>query len=162
MKMEEANDIAMFLGVHVSEVLKHAGVAVDIEGKPTRILLAATIDERGRVNKLTDPKPLPQKLIERAQAATRGHNAQTIAAQVRATTGPLAMWDDAVILFDHTDAVEPGAIGALSICRLKAGEQVLARLERARKTGEAVLRFMDEKTHEVSLITATPIIAILP
>ncbi|NJL06840.1 MAG: helix-turn-helix transcriptional regulator [Methylacidiphilales bacterium] len=162
MKMDEVSKIAIFLGVQVSEVLKHAGVAVDIDGNPTGILLAAIIDESGRVTKMPDPKPLPQNLIDRAKDATRGIEAEIIAAQVMATAGPLAVWDDAVVLFEVSDIVEPSAIGALSICRLRSGEQVLARVERARKTGEATLRRTGREPEEVTLVTATPVLAIIP
>jgi len=131
MKMEEASRIALFLGVSVSEVLSHAGVAIDLDGQPTRILLAAIIDERGYLKKLSEPKPLPQSVIDRAQAAIKSHNGKVIAAQIRASSGALSVWDDAVVLFGHTDSVEPAAIGTLSICRIKDGSQVFAKVERA-------------------------------
>lgn len=162
MKMEEASMIALFLGVQVREVLSHAGVAVDLDGQPTRVLLAATIDEKGRLKRLTDPRPLPQSVIDRAQAAIGSNNGKVLAAQVRATSGPLALMDDAVVLFDHTDTVEPAAIGALAICRLKDGEQIMAKVERARKTGEATIRRSTGESVEAILSNATPVLAIIP
>ncbi len=162
MKVEEVSEIALFLGVHTSEVLKHAGVAFDLDGEPTRILLASTIDEGGNISRLQDARPLPQSVIDRAQSATRDINSQIIAAQVRASSGPLTIWDDAVILFQHTDAVDPSAIGQLSICRAASGEQFLARVVRARKTGEALIVRIDDTEQEVLLVTATPVLAVLP
>lgn len=162
MKMEEANSIAQFLGVHVKEVLQHAGVSIDLDGLPTRVILAMSVDEKGFLHKLTDPRPLPQAVIDRAQAAIAGANGKVIAAQVRASSGPLAMMDDAVILFNHTDIVEPSAIGALSICRRKDGSQVYVKVIRARKTGEATLQCAAGKTLEATLVTATPVLAIIP
>ncbi len=162
MKMEEANRIALFLGVPVSEVLSHAGVAIDLDGKPTRILLAATIDEDGKIHRLTEPKPLPQTVIDRAHAAVGARNGKVIAAQVRAAKGPLAFMDDAVILFNHTDIVEPAAIGALAICRAKDNSQFFGRVERARKTGEAYCTCPSGNAGEVQLVTATPVLAIIP
>lgn len=71
MKMEEADKIALFLGAPVSEVLKHAGVSFDLDGLPTRIVLAATIDETGTLQPLADPKPLPQEIIDRRPGSHR-------------------------------------------------------------------------------------------
>lgn len=163
MKMNEANSIAFFLGAPVSEVLRHAGVSVDNEGQPTRVLLAATINSAGQIERLMDPRPLPPSVIERAQAAVIGQgNGRIIAAQVRASEGPLAVLDDAVVLFKHTHDVEASAIGALSICRLHEGEQIMAKIERARKTGEARIVCTSGKIKEVVLQTATPVMAIIP
>lgn len=85
-----------------------------------------------------------------------------IAAQVRAASGPLALLDDAVFLFAPTNIVEPAAIGVLSVCRSKDGKQFLARVNRARKTGEAFICGTDGKIAEVSLVTASPILAVIP
>ena len=161
--MEEATLIARFLGAPVSEVLKHAGVAMDLDGLPTRILLASTIDEKGLVERIIHPTPLPQSVINRAKAAITIHgNAAVIAAQIRAANGPLAPWDDAVVLFSYTENVEPAAIGALSVCRLLDGSHIIAKIERARKTGEARIVTFSNGSREVSLQTATPVIAVIP
>ncbi len=163
MQIEEAHSIARFLNAPVSEVMRHAGVAKDIDGLPTRILLAALIDENGKVQRLQDPKPLPQSVIERLHAAIAGEgNGKIIAAQVRASKGPLALWDDAVILFGPTDQVDLDAIGSLSICRKMDGEQLLVRVERARKTGEATIRNASDTQSEVLLDTAARVIAVIP
>ena len=163
MQINEANEIARFLGAPVSEVLKHAGVAVDLDGMPTRILLAATVDGAGTVKRLPDPKPLPQSIIDRARAAIHlNGNGLVIAAQVRANKGPLAAWDDAVVLFGHTENVDSDAIGSLAVCRLFDGEQIIAKIERARKTGEAKITTFANETREVVLQTATPVIAVIP
>lgn len=163
MRMDEANAIANFIAAPVGLVLKHAGVAMDLDGQPTRVLLAAIINEKGQVEKLAEPRPLPQSVIDRAQAAISKHgNGQIIAAQVRAVTGPLALMDDAVVLFKYTDTVDRGAIGALSICRSYSGEQMMARIDSARKTGEARVICADGKMRELDLHTATPVLAIIP
>lgn len=162
MKMEEANRIAVFLGAPIREVLAHAGVAIDLDGQPTRILLAATIDEDGHLHRLNDPRPLPQAVIERAQAAIGKRNSKVIAAQIRASKGPLSVMDDAVVLFAATDIVEPSAIGALAIYRTKKGEQYFGRVERARKTGEAFCICPNGKADETILVTASPVLAIIP
>ncbi len=162
MQVQEASQIALFLGTTVSEVLSHAGLSVDLDGQPTRILLAATIDERGHLHKLMEAKPLPQSIIERAQAAIGPTNRKVIAAQVRASSGPLAVMDDAVVLFNHTDIVEPAAIGGLVIGRTKEGQQFFGKVERARKTGEAHVLCITGSSGEYQLVTATPVLAIIP
>lgn len=161
--MEEAADIARFLGAPVSEVIAHAGVSIDLDGQPTRIVLAAIITETGVVERLNEPRPLSQSFIDRAQAAIRPHgNGKVIAAQVRARTGPLALFDDTVFLFSPTETVSHAAIGEMSICRLMSGEQMLAKIERARKTGEARVVDALGEVREVMLDTATPVLAIIP
>ena len=163
MQMNEATQIASFLGTHVSEVLRHAGFSMGPDNHEGRILLAAIINENGQVERIPEPMDLPPGVIARANAAITLHGSgKILAAQIRAVTGPLAIFDDAVLLFQHTDIVENDAIGVLSICRNRKGEQILARLERARKTGEATLMCIDSKPKEFMLHTATPILAIIP
>ena len=163
MQLEEAKEIAVFLGAPVSEVLGHAGVSIDLDGVQTRVILTSTINEKGNIKRLHEPRPLPQSIIDRATSAIHAQgNGAVIAAQIRADAGPLAAWDDAVVLFGHTEIVDPGAIGSLSVCRLFEGEQIIAKIERARKTGEArIVTFTNEK-REVVLVTATPVIAVIP
>ncbi|OJF91189.1 DNA-binding protein [Rhizobium sp. 58] len=162
MQMQEAQEIAMFLGAPISEILSHAGLSIDLDGLPTRILLAATIGEDGKIIRLKEPRPLPQSVIDRAQAAIGRHNGQIIAAQVRASSGSFAIWDDAIVLFGHTDTVDPASIGVMSICRLRSGEQIMAKVLSARKTGEARLTSANGKTEETLLETATPVLAVIP
>lgn len=163
MQMAEATKIAQFLGTHVTEVLRHAGMQIDSEDQTSRIMLAATITEAGKVERIMEPLALPRHVVDRANAAItiRGRG-NILAAQVRALTGPLAVLDDAVLLFGPTDTVENDAIGTLSICRNRNGDQILAKIERARKTGEALLICTDGKKQEFTLHTAAPILAIIP
>lgn len=162
MTMEEAAEIAAFLGVPVTEVMHHAGITRD-EGLGPKILLSAVIGEDGEVRSLAEPQPLPQAVLDKAQLSIgASRNRQIIAAQVRASSGALSIWDDAVLLFAPADGIEPGAIGALSICGLAGGRQILARLDRARKTGEARVISPDGGIEEAVLATATPVIALIP
>lgn len=162
--MDEAKQIAEFLRVSVAEVMKHAGVSVDLDGMPTRVMLTSIIGEDGFLERLKEPRILPQSIIDKAQAAiSKVGNGKVIAAQVRASTGPLAIWDDAVVLFRPTEIVEHDAIGTLSICRVRDnGKQGLMRLSRARKTGEATIQRATGETVEVMLDTAAPVIAVIP
>lgn len=164
MQMDEAKQIAHFLRAPVTEVMRHAGVAVDLDGLPTRIMLAAYIAHDGIMHRLKDPKPIPQSIIEKAQSAiARSGNGQIIAAQVRASEGALSMWDDALVLFQPTDTVENSAIGSLAIVRNReSGNQGIVKLMRARKTGEATIQRASGEVVEMMLDTATPVIAIIP
>lgn len=164
MQMEEAKQIAHFLRAPVAEVMRHAGVAVDLDGLPTRVMLAAIINEKGNVERLKDPHPLPQSIIDKAQSIiSRSGNGQIIAAQIRAGKGPLSIWDDAVALFRPVDNVDPTAIGSLCIVRNRdTNKGSLCRVIRARKTGEASVQTIDGQVNEISMDTATPVIAIIP
>lgn len=159
--MDEANSIASFLGVHVKDVLKHAGVAIDLDGQPTRILLVAIIKDDCWMEMLKEPRPLPQTIIDRASSAIAGAgNGKIIAAQVRASKGQLALFDDAVMLFKHTDKFDPASVGALSIVRGREGIG-LCKVLSARKTGEAVV-MGKSGPEEHDILWATPVLAVIP
>ncbi|MBB3590561.1 transcriptional regulator with XRE-family HTH domain [Rhizobium sp. BK529] len=163
MTMEEAAEIAAFLGVSVTDVMHHAGITADREGLGPRIPLSATIGEDGEVRPLPESQPLPQAVLDRALPAIGASRHHTIiAAQVRASSGPLSIWDDAVLFFAASDGIEPGAIGALSICGLKGGKQILAKLDRARKTGEARVVSPAGKSEEVTLVMGAPVLVVIP
>ena len=159
MQRDEAAAIALFIGAPLNEVLKHAGGSTG--GGLTPILLAATINELGRVERLAEPRPLPHPVIERAQSAIDAAP-HVLAAQIRALTGPLTVMDDAIVLFADPGKVESAPIGALSICRNLTGDEIMAKLERARKTGEARIATIDGQVKEFDLQIATPILAIIP
>ncbi|WP_321338218.1 helix-turn-helix transcriptional regulator [Breoghania sp.] len=162
MQLEEAKEIASFLRVSVSEVMSHAGVAVDLDGVPTRIILTSTIDQDGYLIHKTQPRQLPHHVVEKAQSLLTGSD-HIVAAHVKANAGPMALLDDAIILFAVTDTVDREAVGSLSIVRDKEhGKQGIVRLVRARKTGEATAVMADGSVKEMSLDTATPVIAIIP
>ncbi|RUX01763.1 MAG: helix-turn-helix transcriptional regulator [Mesorhizobium sp.] len=165
MKMTEAGEIASFLGIPVSEVLVHSGVSISLDDPhPPEMMLAATIDERGIVDELPEPKPLPPAVIERARATISVHgNEPIVGAQIRALKGPLSVMDDAVVLYRYRgDGIDPAAIGLLSICRSRDGEQFLGKIERARKTGEARVMCANGEIRDVGLEAATPVLAVIP
>lgn len=162
MKIEEAKKIAQFLNTSVQEVLSHAGIAINLQGEPTNILLAATIGEDGQMTGMREPRSLPQSIIDRAQSAVKGGDAKVLAAQIRAAKGPLSMWDDAVVLFHHTETVDADAIGMLAIVKVRDGAQCICHLDRARKTGEATLRLPEGNAKDMVILTATPVLAVIP
>jgi hypothetical protein len=161
MRIDEAEKIARFLSVPVEDVMQNAGVDVG-DRAITRLLLTTTIGVTGKMTKI-DPRELPSAVIARAQAAIGlEHRGRAVAAQVLATKGPLSLWDDAVVLFTETSAIEPSAVGVLSIATLRDGSQVLCYLERARKTGEAIIRRANGEQTEVALLSAAPVLVVLP
>jgi len=164
MKADEANSIARFLSVPLSEVLKQAGVeATAADAALSRIMLSATINDAGHLERLGEDRQLPQSVIDRAQAAINGFETGNImAAQIRASSGPLAMFDDALVLFKAAKNVENAAIGSVAVCRTSNGDQIMAKVERARKTGEARIIDITGSEVEVDLRSAAPVLAILP
>jgi transcriptional regulator with XRE-family HTH domain len=162
MKMDEITRIARFLDVPVEEVLEHAGVPVT-GAVQAAIMLAATIGDGGVVEDLPSPQPLPSHVAVRAEAAiTLGQTGHVIAAQVRASKGALSIWDDAVVLFVESAIVEPTAVGVLSIARLRDGIVMLAHIEKARKTGEATVKLPGGELKDVQLMSASPVLAVIP
>jgi hypothetical protein len=160
MKRPEADKIARFLGQPIEEIIKRAGM--DISSEPVSIQLGATIGAQGQVIAI-HPRDLPPQLLARAQASIGfDQRGKVAAAQVRADAGPLALWDDAVVLFEETDAIEPAAMGVLSIAKLRDGVVMIGHLEKARKTGEATIRLSSGELREVLLISAAPVLAVLP
>lgn len=162
MKMEEADKIASFLGEPVGEILAHAGVSLDPQRHNEAIMLAATIDGNGRIQMMSDPQPLPAEVMSRAQAAAGRQRTEIIAAQVRANKGCLGVFDDAFFLFRRPASLDLAAIGTLSICLKNDGTSHLVRLERARKTGEASIRYPTDEHAECVITAATPVLAIIP
>jgi hypothetical protein len=69
----------------------------------------------------------------------------------------------ATLRCDTSNVKEHDAIGTLAICRTRDGsKQSLARLTRARKTGEATIQRATGEASEVVLETAAPVIAVIP
>ncbi len=159
MKLDEAERIARFIGEPVEEVLRRAGVKLTGE-RTRRINFDYTISETGKVER-GEPRSLPASVIARVEAATTSEGPIN-AAQVRAPKGLLGMFDDALVLFADTDAVEPAAVGVLSIVKLRDGVQMIGHVEALRKTGEATLRQADGTTKRVQLETATPVLVVVP
>ncbi len=162
LKIEEAEKIARFLETTVEDVLRHMGMPIEAHGGRHRIALTANINEAGKIEKLKDEMPLPESVLVRAQAAVVGDYTLLSAAQVRARKGALSIWDDAVLLFEETNAVEPEAVGVLSVVTLRDGVQMIGHLDKARKTGEATLRTPSGETKEVVLQSAAPVLAVVP
>lgn len=161
MKMDEAVSIARFIGASVEDVLRHAGIQVD-NSLPRSFAVEAMIDEAGLMTALVEPRALPPSVSARAQAAANDDNLRLVAAQVHAVKGALSIWDDAVVVFARPDAAEPVAVGVLSIVALRDGVMMMAHVQKARKTGEATLRLPNGELKNVVIVSATPVLAVVP
>lgn len=163
MRMDEAETIASYLGVSVAEVLSHAGVKITDIPAEAKVFLSAAIEPDGTLASLVEPLPLPESVLERATTVLRDlGRGQLVAAQIRASSGWLSLLDDAIVLFEPTHVVDPAAIGALSVCKERGGNEAIVRVIRARRTGEAVVLTPDGKEKGVVLDAAFPILAIIP
>lgn len=162
MTAEEASEIAAFLNVSVSEVLREAGVEAERATPGYNVRLTAAINHLGNVEPLAETIELPDDLTDRARRAIGGNYARPItAAQVRASEGPLALWDDAVLLFADEAGIDPAAIGSLAICATRDGKRLICRVKQMRKTGEAEL--VTPAGHVSAVLTsAIPILTVLP
>lgn len=162
MQIDEAKSIAHFLRAPVSDVMKHAGVSVDLDGAPARVVMMANVDGDGYLEPKKTSEQLPPQVIEKAGLLLRT-NRHMLAAHVKSPRGAMSILDDAIILFMPTETVERSAIGALAIVRdIEDGRQCLVRLIRARKTGEATIVMASGELRDMMLETATPVVAIIP
>jgi hypothetical protein len=157
----ELERIARHKKVPVEEVHRHAGYE-GRRGSPPEIRLSATIDATGKVERLKASGSLPPPTRARAEAAVIGHRGTLSAAQVRAGKGALKLWDDAVLVFEESDHIEPTAVGVLSIVRLTDGVRMVGKLDKARKTGEATIHTADGETRQVTIDQASPVLAVVP
>jgi plasmid maintenance system antidote protein VapI len=160
LKTEEAAKIAQFIGSTLPEVLEQTDLAMSMDNQAARIALDAEIDENGSM-KVIDGDALPTDTIKRAQAAMRPHGDNFRTALVRARSGPMAILDDSIVLFGEGKPLN-GAIGFLAICQMVSGAHIMARIDRARKTGEATVIDVHGKQCDVVLKSAAPILAIIP
>ena len=161
LKTEEAAKIAQFIGVSIAEVMERTDLGVRIDGPASPIPLAAVISGDGSFKKTQENSVLPVDVAERAQAAMRPHRGKITAAQIRARSGPIAFLDDAVVLMGDSQSMT-GIAGMLAVCHPVTGSQFIARIDRARKTGEAIICGVDGKSREVVLKSISPILAIIP
>jgi transcriptional regulator with XRE-family HTH domain len=161
LKTEEAAKMAQFLSVSIAEVMERTDLGVRIDGPSSPIPLAAIISKDGNMKAAQEASVLPMDAAERAQAAMRPHRGKITAAQIRARSGPIAFLDDAIVLFGDSQSLT-GVAGIMAICQPLSGNEFLARIERARKTGEASVVDVHGKQREVELKSIAPVLAIIP
>jgi hypothetical protein len=162
MKMDEAEKIARFLAVTTEEVLKQAGVSLD-SSRVRPILLKSTVFSDGHLETLPEPLEISPELMARVQANVPfGNRGNMTIAQVRAEDGPMSVLDDAIVVYEQSDTIEPAPKGVLSISRLRDGVTMIGHIESARKTGEATIRTPDGKLKKVLIEASSPVLAIIP
>jgi transcriptional regulator with XRE-family HTH domain len=160
MKFEEVPKIARFLGVTVEDVLKHAGLPVnDKTAKP--MMATQFVGPDGKLIH-TEPVELSADLINRArEAVPYDRQSQVNAALIRAPKGALAIWDDALVLYEDFGTAPP-AMGVLSIAKLRDGVQIMGHVESVKKTGEARIRTADGEVQTVQIEGASKVLAVIP
>lgn len=155
MKAAEVERIARFLEVPAEEIIKRAG-APDLMKFVRTFEVEAEIQQDGTVTALKKSRPLPASVIARAEAQIEGSGPVSIA-QVRIASGPMSLFDDAVLVYEKVDYVEPAAVGVLSIMKLRDGVQMLGRIKSMRKTGEAEVIGTDGKERTLDVVSAAPV-----
>jgi DNA-binding transcriptional regulator YdaS (Cro superfamily) len=155
MKPGEVTPIARYLEVPPEEVVKRAGAPELMKGVRS-YEVEGEVQADGKVTDLKKPRPLPASVVAQAEAMTGGQMGEIRIAQVRADKGALTLLDDAVLVYERTDYVEPDAVGTLSMMRLRDGVQMLGRLKSVRKTGEAVVE-IDGKDKTLEIVSASKV-----
>lgn len=122
MQLDEAANIATFLGTNVEEVLKHAGLPVS--GGSRKVKLAGWVDEHGELH-LADT---PEADVEAPALAPEGSIA------VRMRTGEMLM-RNALVFFKPGAGVDPAAIGRLAVCRIAGGPWLLRSISPGMEPG---------------------------
>jgi hypothetical protein len=154
----EPEKIAHYLQVTTEDVLLHLGMDVS---SSQRLAISANITEKGNVERMKETKPLPDSVLVRAHAAIGTGHKLLAAAQVRASKGALSIWDDAVLVFEEPNGLDPAAVGVLSVVKLRDGVQMIGHLDKARKTGEATIRTATGESKDILLQGAAPVLAVV-
>lgn len=160
MKFDEVPKIARFLGVSVEDVLLHAGLEVNPRvAKP--MMAEQFVGADGRVTP-TEPVELPAELVSRAREAVPFDRQQHVnAALIRAPKGALAIWDDALVLYEDLGSAPP-EMGVLSIARLRDGVVMMGKVQSVKKTGEGVIETADGQTKTVQIEATSKVLAVIP
>lgn len=153
MKPDEIGKIARYLELPAEEIVRRAGMP-DLMKHVRTYEVEAEIGPDFKAVPLKKPRALPPAVIAEAEAQIGSNAGQIGIAQIRAADGSLAMWDDAVLVYEKTDFIEPEAVGVLSMVKLRDGVQMLGRLKSTRKTGESVIVLPDGKEKVVDLVSA--------
>lgn len=162
MKLQEAEDIARFIGITVDDVLSHSGISLE-RNRIRKVSFAATIDSAGNVTDLPEPLEIPAEMMARVQANIPIKSRDDIfVAQVRSPDGALNMLDDSVAIYPRPSGINPAPASTFSISRLTDGTTVLGHVKSWRKTGEAVIKTPDGKEQNVKLEASAGVLVFLP
>ncbi|MGF7213615.1 transcriptional regulator with XRE-family HTH domain [Skermanella aerolata] len=122
MQLDEASRIATFLGVPVEEVLKNAGLALE-QNQPRLVALYGAVNPSSQIEIFDDrttveaPPNLPSTVVA---VVVLDHD---------------SLIHRALAYFLLEDSINPGAIGRLSIARLRDGRMFFSRIEPGSRPG---------------------------
>lgn len=122
MQLDEASRIATFLGVPVEEVLKNAGLALE-QNQPRLVALYGAVNPSSQIEIFDDrttveaPPNLPSTVVA---VVVMNHD---------------SLIHRALAYFMLEDSINPGAIGRLSIARLRDGRMFFSRIEPGTRPG---------------------------
>ena len=124
MQLDEATKIAQFLGVPVEEVLKNAGIPLD-EKKGRRIKVIGDVLEDNELS-------LFEAGFEESVEAPTHSPEGTVSLRIRSRASFL---DKAFVYYKAEDVINPGAIGRLSVAKLRDGKSYLANISPGNEPG---------------------------
>ena len=150
MQLDEATVIAQFLNTTVEDVLNHAGLPVQADGKRS-LMLAGYVDHVGEVH------------IE------RGEHAATVTAPGSLDPGTVAvrsrspdMLRGALLFFKPGETVDPASIGRLAAVRLAGGPWLIRTVQPGVEAGTFDLYWPTTLIEGARLGAAVPILWIKP
>lgn len=157
-KVEEAAQIAKFLGQPLMDVMEHLGLdPKDLTPRESGLVrISGYIDEHGKVHTkavrgagyVTAPPDVPDDTV-----ALRYHTALT----------PLDLLDGRTLFYEPRDTVSADAIGRLCVVQLVNGDQHVCFVRRSHSRGSYVLvSEMGDTRREEVLTSASPVLWIQP
>lgn len=163
MQLSEAKTIAQFVGVPLNEVLENAGLQEPTG--PATLTIFSEVDGDGIVSTVERPTKVADYMSDAVfDVVARMDTAATyIGAVIKASSGPLALLDDALMIFSTENTITDRAVGTLAIIEPRGGDsKFLARIEKARKSGTMTVRKVDGNVVDIDVISATPIEFVRP
>ena len=149
MDVKEAGDVARLLGVHVDEVLRHAGVTVLERGGPGRVPVTGWIDEEGmvRIGGVMGPS-----VVDTPPGLADG------AAALRMQTADVR--DGWLVFYRPIEGVSLEAVGRLCIVEPETGRQALRVVRRGYESGTWSLSAYGGVPRQESgvLVSASPVL----
>lgn len=149
MTVEEAGQIADLLGVHVDEVLRHAGVRLTSRSQPAegRVPVVGWIDGRGFVH---DDKAKGPSVVE---APPSGEDCIAFRMQ---TDGAFDGW---VCYYRQIEGVSLEVLDRMCIVELENGQKLLRAVKRGYEPGFFTIGgWGEERSDNVRLVTASPVL----
>jgi len=149
MRLDEASVIAQFLNTTVEDVLTHAGLPVQSDGKRP-ILLAGYVDDVGEVH--------IEKGAEAHVIAPAALDPGTLAVRSRAPD----MLRGALLFFKPAEIVDAAAIGRLAAVRLSQGPWLIRTVQPGVEAGMFDLYWPTTLIEGARLTAAVPVLWIKP